>query len=119
MFIDGQWRSAASGKALEVINPATEEVIATVAAADRKDIDDAVAAARAALDGPWGQLSARERFRATAVAVSVAAAVHALLLGLLPLAVRPAVPRAWWLVVSAAAAIVAVRRDGRDQASDA
>ena len=54
MFIDGQWRSAASGKALEVINPATEEVIATVAAADRKDIDDAVAAARAALDGPWG-----------------------------------------------------------------
>ena len=25
MFIDGQWRSAASGKALEVINPATEE----------------------------------------------------------------------------------------------
>jgi aldehyde dehydrogenase (NAD+) len=63
MFIDGQWRSPASGKALEVINPATEEVIATVAAADREDIDDAVGAARAALDGPWGQLSARERGR--------------------------------------------------------
>lgn len=67
----------------------------------------------------YQQLSARERFRATAVAVSVAAAVHALLLGLLPLAVRPAVPRAWWLVVSAAAAIAAVRKDGRDQARDA
>ena len=67
----------------------------------------------------YERLTGRERFRATAIAVSVAAAVHALLLGLMPLALRPAVPRAWWLVVSAAAAIAAVRRGGRDQASDA
>jgi hypothetical protein len=67
----------------------------------------------------YERLTARERFRATAVAVSVAAAAHALLLGLVPLALRPAVPRAWWLVVSCAAAIAAVRKGGRDQASDA
>lgn len=67
----------------------------------------------------YERLTARERFRATAVAVSVAAAAHALLLGLVPLALRPAVPRAWWLVVSAAAAVAAVRKDRTDQASDA
>jgi acyl-CoA reductase-like NAD-dependent aldehyde dehydrogenase len=38
-------------------------VIATVASADRSDVDAAVQAARAALSGPWGSLSARERGR--------------------------------------------------------
>jgi aldehyde dehydrogenase (NAD+)/phenylacetaldehyde dehydrogenase len=42
------------------VNPATEEVIAAVASAERSDVDAAVAAARAALDGPWAGLSARE-----------------------------------------------------------
>ncbi len=55
--------SAASGKTMEVVNPATEEIIATVASAGADDVDAAVAAARAALDGPWGRLSARERGR--------------------------------------------------------
>ena len=63
LFINGQWRDAASGQTLEVVNPATEEVIATVASADHADVDAAVAAARAALDGPWGKLSARDRGR--------------------------------------------------------
>src|SRR5207248_8347293 len=40
-----------------------EEVIAAVASAGPADVDAAVAAARAALDGPWGKLSARERGR--------------------------------------------------------
>ena len=44
---------SSSGKTMEVVNPATEEVIAEVPAADRTDVDPAVAAARAALDGPW------------------------------------------------------------------
>ena len=48
---------------MDVINPATEEVIATVASADKDDVDAAVAAARAALNGPWGKMSARERGR--------------------------------------------------------
>ena len=35
LFINNEWRPAASGKTMEVINPATEEVIAAVASADR------------------------------------------------------------------------------------
>src|SRR5438445_3935246 len=61
LFINNEWRDAAGGKTLEVVNPATEEVIAEVASAEKADVDAAVASARAALDGPWGKLSARER----------------------------------------------------------
>jgi aldehyde dehydrogenase (NAD+) len=63
LFINGEWRDAASARTLEVINPATEEVVATVPSADRADVDAAVAAARAALNGAWGQMSARDRGR--------------------------------------------------------
>src|SRR5262247_572461 len=63
LFINGEWRDASRGTTIEVVNPATEEVIAEVASADKADVDAAVAAARAALDGPWGKLSARERGR--------------------------------------------------------
>jgi aldehyde dehydrogenase (NAD+) len=63
LFINGAWRDAAGGKTIEVINPATEEVVATVASADERDVDAAVAAAREALSGPWSRLSARERGR--------------------------------------------------------
>jgi aldehyde dehydrogenase (NAD+) len=63
LLINNEWRDAAGGKTMEVVNPATEEVIATVASADRSDVDEAVKAARAALNGPWGKLSARERGR--------------------------------------------------------
>ena len=63
LLINNEWRPAASGKTMEVINPATEEVCATVASADADDLNAAVAAARAALAGPWGTMSARERGR--------------------------------------------------------
>jgi aldehyde dehydrogenase (NAD+) len=63
LFIDNEWRPASGGRTMEVINPATEEVIATVASADASDVDAAVAAARAALTGPWGKMSARDRGR--------------------------------------------------------
>jgi acyl-CoA reductase-like NAD-dependent aldehyde dehydrogenase len=63
LLIDNEWRPAASGRTTEVINPATEEVIATVPAAAKEDLDAAVSAARAALHGPWGTMSARERGR--------------------------------------------------------
>ena len=51
LFINNEWRAAASGKTMEVINPATEEVCATVASADAADLDAAVEAARAAFNG--------------------------------------------------------------------
>ncbi|HTK28500.1 MAG TPA: aldehyde dehydrogenase family protein [Vicinamibacterales bacterium] len=63
LFINNEWRDASGGGTIDVVNPATEEVIASVASAGQPDVDAAVAAARAALDGPWGRLSARERGR--------------------------------------------------------
>ena len=63
LLIANEWRDAASGQTMEVINPATEEVIATVPVAGAADVDAAVQAARAALNGPWGSMSARERGR--------------------------------------------------------
>jgi len=62
-FINGQWVPAASGQTLPVINPATGETFDTLARGDARDIDAAVAAARAALSGPWGRLTATERGR--------------------------------------------------------
>jgi aldehyde dehydrogenase (NAD+) len=63
LLIGNEWREAVSGQTMEVVNPATEEVIATVPSAGADDLDAAVQAARAALDGPWSALSARERGR--------------------------------------------------------
>jgi aldehyde dehydrogenase (NAD+) len=63
LLINNEWRPSASAKTMDVINPATEEVIASVASADASDVEAAVAAARAALNGPWAALSARERGR--------------------------------------------------------
>ncbi len=63
LLINNEWRPSSSGKTMEVVNPATEEVIASVASAGAPDVDAAVAAARAALAGPWGSMSARERGR--------------------------------------------------------
>jgi aldehyde dehydrogenase (NAD+) len=63
LFINNEWRPSSSGKTMSVVNPATEEVIAEVPSAEKGDVDLAVAAARAALAGPWSKLSARERGR--------------------------------------------------------
>src|SRR4051812_20784887 len=63
LLINNEWRLAASGQSMDVINPATEEVIAQVASAGAPELDAAVDAARAAFNGPWGQMSARERGR--------------------------------------------------------
>jgi acyl-CoA reductase-like NAD-dependent aldehyde dehydrogenase len=63
LFIGGAWVDAAGGGTMPVVNPATEAVIAEVASATAADVDAAVAAARAALAGPWGQMPARDRGR--------------------------------------------------------
>jgi aldehyde dehydrogenase (NAD+) len=63
LLINNEWRDSSSGATMPVVNPATEEVIAEVAAATRDDVDAAVAAARAALSGPWSKMSARDRGR--------------------------------------------------------
>ncbi len=63
-FIGGKWQPAKSGKTFETVNPATEQVIANVAEGDAADVDQAVAAARDALErGPWSKMDARDRGR--------------------------------------------------------
>ena len=47
LFINGRWRPSHSGRTIDVLNPATEETIGTVAHADRSDLDEALAAAAA------------------------------------------------------------------------
>ena len=62
LFIDGQWREAADGGRLDVLDPSTGQVVTTVAAGTAKDIDDAVTAARSAFPA-WRDTHARERGR--------------------------------------------------------
>ena len=63
VFIGGEWRHATDGGVLPLENPSTGQAIGEIAAAQAADIDAAVVAARAALDGPWGALTAAERGR--------------------------------------------------------
>jgi aldehyde dehydrogenase (NAD+) len=61
-FYDGRWQQPAGAGVLSVVNPATEEVLGTVAAGDASDANAAIAAARAAFDdGPWPRLPGGER----------------------------------------------------------
>ena len=62
-FIGGQWLAGSSGETLPVIDPSTGEVFDQLARGSAADIDKAVAAARAALNGPWGRMTATERGR--------------------------------------------------------
>jgi aldehyde dehydrogenase (NAD+) len=72
LFINNEWRPAVGGKRFPVENPATEEVIAEVAAGDAPDVDNAVAAARACFESDgWRGLSARKRGRMLAKAADL------------------------------------------------
>ncbi len=63
LFIDGKWdKGEAGGEPIEVINPATEEVIGSVPEASKKDTLRAIEAARRAFDeGPWPWMKPAER----------------------------------------------------------
>ncbi len=61
LFIDGQWQDSRGGGLLDVINPATEQVFHQCVAGNAADIDAAVAAAKAAMAGPWHRTTGRER----------------------------------------------------------
>ncbi|MBB5695384.1 NAD-dependent succinate-semialdehyde dehydrogenase [Muricoccus pecuniae] len=62
LHIDGEWRDARSGKTIEVINPATEEVVGTVAHAGIPDLDEALEAAQRGFE-TWRKTSVFERYR--------------------------------------------------------
>src|SRR5260370_42712307 len=61
LLIGGRWVDAATGATFPSVNPSTGEVIAELAEAGATDADRAVAAARAAFDGPWRRLKPRHR----------------------------------------------------------
>jgi len=62
LFVGGAWRDAADGATFDVVAPASEEHLATIAAAGEADVDAAVAAARAQVDGgEWAAMHGRDR----------------------------------------------------------
>jgi aldehyde dehydrogenase (NAD+) len=62
-YINGEWTAATNGATFETVDPATEEVIGLVARGTAADVEQAVAAARAAFEGVWWQTKPKERAR--------------------------------------------------------
>jgi betaine-aldehyde dehydrogenase/aminobutyraldehyde dehydrogenase len=60
MFVDGEFVDALSGETMEVLNPATGEVIAEVPRAGEEDVDRAVAAAETAWES-WREKTPKDR----------------------------------------------------------
>ena len=62
LHIAGKWQPAAAGETIDVINPATEDVIGTVAHARKADLDAALAAAEAGFKA-WKTVPAFDRYK--------------------------------------------------------
>jgi YgiT-type zinc finger domain-containing protein len=64
LLIGGQWSESVSGETFATINPASGEVLGRIAAANKQDVDRAVAAARKAFEGgSWPKITPAERSR--------------------------------------------------------
>ena len=61
LLIGADWVDAADGRTFPTIDPASGETIAEVAHAGAEDVDRAVRAAAAALEGKWGSMPAAGR----------------------------------------------------------
>lgn len=62
-FINGRFEPSASCATTETFDPGSGRSFATFAAGDAEDVDRAVRAARAALNGPWRSMTPAERGR--------------------------------------------------------
>ena len=60
LYIDGAWVAPAGDRTIEVVDPTTEQVLASVPEGTAADVDRAVAAARRAF-GPWAATPPKER----------------------------------------------------------
>ena len=60
LFIDGEWRDASDGETLKTYNPATGELLAEIADASEKDVDDAVKAGHRVFQ-TWSKTTVTER----------------------------------------------------------
>src|SRR5262245_17092704 len=63
LFIGGEWLAAQDEATIPVIAPADGMPFTTIARGRAHEVDLAVGAARAALDGAWGRCTAAERGR--------------------------------------------------------
>ncbi|OAT05212.1 aldehyde dehydrogenase [Blastomyces gilchristii SLH14081] len=63
LFINNQFVKGVEGRTFETINPHNEKPITAVHEATEKDVDIAVAAARAAFNGPWKHVTPTNRGR--------------------------------------------------------
>src|SRR4051794_858570 len=63
LFIDNEFVEASSGEFVEALNPATGETLGRAAAADKADVDRAVASARSAFGGAWARVTPSDRGR--------------------------------------------------------
>lgn len=63
LLIDGRWVDALDGETIDVIDPCSGQAFAKIARGRPADIDLAVAAARRAVEGAWGRMTATERGR--------------------------------------------------------
>lgn len=70
LFIDGKWAPSASGKTLQVMNPATGEQLGTLAHASTSDLDRALAAAQKGFEA-WRKVSAYERAKVMRKAAAI------------------------------------------------
>jgi succinate-semialdehyde dehydrogenase/glutarate-semialdehyde dehydrogenase len=61
LYINGKWCDAQSNQTFEVKNPATGDIVASVAKGDAVDAEAAITAAQAALQA-WGKKTAKERY---------------------------------------------------------
>ncbi len=61
LLIDGKRRPATGGVILDTINPSTGEILGTIPAGSKLDIDEAVTSAKSALEGPWRSWEPKER----------------------------------------------------------
>jgi succinate-semialdehyde dehydrogenase / glutarate-semialdehyde dehydrogenase len=70
MLIGGEWRQAASSRELEVVNPATEQVVGTVPSGEAADVELAVATAKRAFPD-WAATDAEKRAHVLAAAAAL------------------------------------------------
>lgn len=61
LYINGEFCKAKSNQTFDVINPATGEIVESVAKGGAEDAQAAIDAAQAALQ-PWSRLTAKERY---------------------------------------------------------
>lgn len=62
-FINGEFVAGSGGETFDNICPLNGEKIGIIHKATREDVDRAVKAARAAMDGEWGQMATAERLK--------------------------------------------------------